>query len=253
MILLNIIAFFIGISLYIFVHYTVFQSFNLLQIPQNINLLIIFSFSIIDILSFILSNFYYNIFIKYLYEIGVLWLGIIFIIFNYFWIIKLLFLGLNHFTITSGISLGLLNKILLTILLITVILGTISAKSILKITQYSIDKSNIYNQNKNLRIIQLSDLHLGIELSDDFLLKIVNKVNKNNPDVVFITGDFLDYTKKSVEKFTEILKQIRSKYGIYAVTGNHEYFGSYKSFKKIMKESRINVLENSNIVVSNLF
>jgi uncharacterized protein len=85
----------------------------------------------------------------------------------------------------------------------------------------------IPKQLDNIKIVQLSDLHLGtFQGNKDKLEKIVEIINRQNPDLVFITGDIVNcYSEESIV-FVDVLKKIKSKYGKYAVLGNHDY-GDY--------------------------
>jgi predicted MPP superfamily phosphohydrolase len=78
----------------------------------------------------------------------------------------------------------------------------------------------------NLRIVQLSDIHLGSWTSRDKLEEAVGIVNSLKPDVIFFTGDLLDYCTKDVDSFQPILAKMDAPFGIYAILGNHDY-GDY--------------------------
>ncbi|MFC2102326.1 metallophosphoesterase [Bacteroidota bacterium] len=77
-----------------------------------------------------------------------------------------------------------------------------------------------------LRIVQISDIHLGSWNSMSKLSELVGLVNELEPDLVFFTGDLCNYSTKEAWPFQEILSNIRSTYGIYAILGNHDY-GAY--------------------------
>jgi len=77
-----------------------------------------------------------------------------------------------------------------------------------------------------LRIIQISDLHLGSWASSAPLDKAIQMINELKPDLVVFTGDLVNFATNEAEKFKECLKGIKSKYGIFSVLGNHDY-GDY--------------------------
>ncbi|TSA26983.1 MAG: metallophosphoesterase [Bacteroidetes bacterium] len=77
-----------------------------------------------------------------------------------------------------------------------------------------------------LRIVQISDLHLGGWNRISRLEELVTLVNAAQPDLVFFTGDLCNYSTADAWPFRDILKKIRATYGIFAVMGNHDY-GDY--------------------------
>jgi len=77
-----------------------------------------------------------------------------------------------------------------------------------------------------MKIIQLSDIHLGGWASKTALEEAVRRVNNLNPDIVFFTGDLVNYKTEEAFPFEDILSQLRAKHGIFATLGNHDY-GDY--------------------------
>jgi hypothetical protein len=84
---------------------------------------------------------------------------------------------------------------------------------------------------RSLHAVMASDIHLGTVISNSHLKKIVDTINTLNPDIVLLPGDIVDEDIAPVirQNLGEQLKQIHSKYGIYAVTGNHEYIGGVEA------------------------
>ena len=80
-----------------------------------------------------------------------------------------------------------------------------------------------------IRIIQVSDIHLGSWTCPEELKKAVRIINSNHPDVVFFTGDLVNYNSYEAYDFANILKEIRAPLGIFAIMGNHDY-GNYISW-----------------------
>jgi len=80
---------------------------------------------------------------------------------------------------------------------------------------------------KGFRIVQLSDIHLGSWIAKNELREAVQIVNDLNPDVVFFTGDLVNYSTDEAYPFVEILEKITAKHGVYSTLGNHDY-GDYK-------------------------
>ncbi|MDB5228235.1 MAG: mismatch repair protein MutT [Bacteroidota bacterium] len=89
-----------------------------------------------------------------------------------------------------------------------------------------------------LKIVQISDLHIGSFANDTPIKKIVELVNKEDADIIFFTGDLVNYAASEVMPYIEILKGLRSKSKIYSILGNHDY-GSYVKWdsQKEMKDN----------------
>jgi predicted MPP superfamily phosphohydrolase len=79
------------------------------------------------------------------------------------------------------------------------------------------------------RIIQVSDIHLGSWSCPEKLKDAVKIVNSQHPDIVFFTGDLVNYTSYEAYDFLNILKEIKAPLGIFAIMGNHDY-GDYISW-----------------------
>jgi predicted MPP superfamily phosphohydrolase len=77
-----------------------------------------------------------------------------------------------------------------------------------------------------LKIVQISDIHTGSWLCKRDLSKAVDLVLDQKPDVVFFTGDMVNYTTLDALPYEKILKRIQAPYGVYAILGNHDY-GAY--------------------------
>lgn len=102
------------------------------------------------------------------------------------------------------------------------------------IKEYKIESKDIPKNFDGIKIIHFSDIHYGRIVDNKYLEKIVDMINKQKPDIVIYTGDFLDknvnLSDKKIEEINTILSKIDSTLGNYAVAGNHDmkYFSDYK-------------------------
>lgn len=137
--------------------------------------------------------------------------------------------------------------------------GIYHAKHI-KVTPYKITVDKSSPDMDSLKIILLADTHFGYNSGAVHAQEIVDKINEQNPDLVCIAGDIFDNEYDAVrepEKISEILRTIRSKYGVYACWGNHDLnepilagftFKHKKEDSKQLKDPRMKrFLQNSNI------
>ncbi len=84
---------------------------------------------------------------------------------------------------------------------------------------------------EGLRIVQLSDLHLGSWISAKPLKRALDLVNDQHPDLVVFTGDLVNYTTPEAYPFEEQLRQIHAPLGVFSILGNHDY-GDYVNWNK---------------------
>lgn len=137
--------------------------------------------------------------------------------------------------------------------------GIYHAKHI-KVTPYKITVDKSAPDMDSLKIVLLADTHFGYNSGAVHAQEIVDKINEQNPDLVCIAGDIFDNEYNAVrepEKISEILRTIRSKYGVYACWGNHDLnepilagftFKHKKEDSKQLKDPRMKrFLQNSNI------
>ncbi len=147
------------------------------------------------------------------------------------------------------------------------IYGAVNAKHI-NVTKYEVTINKKVSNFKNLNIVLIADLHIGYNLGSYQIAKMVDKINEQKADVVIIAGDIFDNDYDAIDNPTKIvnsLRQIKSKYGIYAVYGNHDidektlagFTFDYKSKKvsdlrmdKMLKDANINLLRDEYIMLN---
>ncbi|HVU01527.1 MAG TPA: metallophosphoesterase [Polyangiaceae bacterium] len=98
-------------------------------------------------------------------------------------------------------------------------------------------------------IVQLSDIHVGPTIGRDFIEDIVSRVNALQPDLVAITGDLVDGTVPELWDAVSPLEGLRSRFGTYFVTGNHEYYSGADSWCAALPKLGIQVLRNSRVSI----
>lgn len=147
-----------------------------------------------------------------------------------------------------------MKKIILLFCTICIIWAVFIEPNLLTVTKYNITDKNL----TALRVVLISDLHLKSN-ENKKAEKIVNKINKLNPDIVLITGDFLngfDNVSSSMpeHEIAKNLERLETKYGVYSVLGNHDYSSKQKLINEL-NNAGINVLQNDNryIKEKNLF
>lgn len=102
--------------------------------------------------------------------------------------------------------------------------GTYKASNI-EITPYDITINKPAEAFDELNIVMISDTHMGYNIGIDHISQMVDKINSLNPDLVVLSGDIFDNEYEALEDpevLSSLLASINSKYGTYAVWGNHD-------------------------------
>ncbi len=147
--------------------------------------------------------------------------------------------------------------IVLFTVIIIILYGTINAKNAI-ITPYNIDLTKKAGKISKLQIALLSDIHLG-NLMDKRIDKLIDKINSIQPDIVLIAGDIIDSNRDMINydfsKMQSNFKKIKSKYGIYACLGNHDYDHKGDSSNRInnFKKVGVNILRDSYVKIDDSF
>jgi predicted MPP superfamily phosphohydrolase len=108
---------------------------------------------------------------------------------------------------------------------------------------------------KSLNIVMVSDIHLGTMISRSRIDTIVSKINALNPDIVLLPGDIIDEDPAPVIKknLGEAIKNIRSRFGTYAVTGNHEFIGGVEEACAYLTAHGVTMLRDRSIKIGDSF
>ena len=108
---------------------------------------------------------------------------------------------------------------------------------------------------QDLDVVLLSDIHVGPFLYNPSLEKIVAAINSLNPDIVLVPGDVLneETLPDELEKMTVTFRKIRSRWGVFASTGNHEYFAGIKKSLALLARSDMTVLQNEARLIADSF
>ena len=243
---LLIIMFFLGIlGVYVFAHYLIFKDIILIFSVESIKLKIFIG---IFIAFSGLSFFIYELSLKF-FRLGFLqyyssvWMGFItlsFVFFILIWVWDLI--GLPYDRVFGFFTLFLV-----------LILMIISVKNGLKLPE--VKKIEIVYKDlppalDGYKIVHLSDLHLGSVKARGWSKKLVKIVDSLNPDLILITGDLIDRGAGHIREDFYELKRLKAKDGIYAITGNHEFYSNYNLFLRLTDETKINKISNNCVKIN---
>jgi hypothetical protein len=102
-------------------------------------------------------------------------------------------------------------------------------------------------------IVHLTDVHIGPLIGRDFAEQMVRRVNALRPDLIVITGDLVDGRLAELRASIEPLRNLRARDGVYAVTGNHEFYWNADAWVDHIRSLGISVLRNQHVAIADAF
>ena len=122
----------------------------------------------------------------------------------------------------------------------------------IKVINRVINKS-LKTYEPSLKVVAVSDIHLGYSTNKAMLKEYVEKINAQHPDVILIGGDLIDSTVKPLweQRMQEELAQLKAPLGIYMVPGNHEYISDINASAEFIKQTPIVLLRDSIALLPN--
>lgn len=239
--------------------YILRRAYQSLEVYPQVRLYFIVWFVVSAVVYFIgrwLENYFLNVGTDILVWYGAFWLGLIVYAFFSVVIIDLarsVLLIINHdlshfinnyaqFKFNLGLGVSILILAILG-------LGYLNANHP-QTKELNINIDKIANK-KEWHIVAVSDIHLGSIVDRKRAASLVSSINKLSPDLVLLVGDTIDEDLAPVKRqdIGESLKNIQANYGVYAVTGNHEYIGGVEAAVDYLEQHNITVLQDQSIVV----
>lgn len=126
-----------------------------------------------------------------------------------------------------------------------------NASRLPKVQRVEISSSLLPADWQPLKIVQLTDFHIGQGFHEQWLRQVVQKTNTLLPDVIVITGDSIDNTVEQLLPELLPLKDLKAEKGVYMVFGNHEYYYDSKAWQRAFEAMGIKVLKNNHVVLEN--
>lgn len=97
-------------------------------------------------------------------------------------------------------------------------------------------------ERERLRIVHLTDMHIGPWTGPALLKQVIDKINAQKPDIVVVTGDLVDGHGAKHEEDARLLRTIKAPLGVFAITGNHDYYDDVDDSIRFMKKAGMRVL-----------
>jgi uncharacterized protein len=192
---------------------------------------------------------YTNVAVRAFYKVAAVWVGLL----------TFLFVGAVSSWIIFGVgrAAGLdLNfhqivELLFGVAVVAGIYGLLNA-SWTRVTRTTVRLANLPAAWRGRRAALISDVHLGHVRNGSFLRRMVAKILKEKPDVIFIAGDLYDGTAIDVQRAAEPLSKLVAPHGVYFVAGNHEQFGDDSKYLHAIEAAGVRVLSNEKVELDGL-
>jgi DNA polymerase II small subunit/DNA polymerase delta subunit B len=146
---------------------------------------------------------------------GQIWLGMLSITFT-------IFLFKDVMTIFLPEHRKVLTYASMAISIVAVAFALLQVKQPPKLKEIQIPMARLSAEQSGFRIVHLSDTHINHFTSKKWIEAVVERVNQQNPDIILITGDVIDDHLDRIKEFPPLLRQLKSKHGVYVTSGNHE-------------------------------
>ena len=276
MIFLFLLPFYLGVSSYMMFRFFYWMKhcnhrFNWLRFKVPFAVVYLFM-ALSPVIAFLLPKSAVAIVIR---RISTYWIGIMLYSLLYVVLFDLLRLIAKHtklkntllFSRGSVISIG---SVVVACAVATCLYGIFNARNI-KVNEYSVTVNKSCGSDKHLKAVLVADLHMGYAIGVDHITNMVKKINEQNADIVIIAGDIFDNSYDGMDDPEGIkaqLKSIKSKYGVYAVYGNHDidekilmgftfdWGGKQLNSEKMtnfMKECDIKLINDESVLISDEF
>lgn len=266
MIFLFLLPFYLGVSSYMMFRFFYWMKhcnhrFNWLRFKVPFAVVYLFM-ALSPVIAFLLPKSAVAIVIR---RISTYWIGIMLYSLLYVVLFDLLRLIAKHtklkntllFSRGSVISIG---SVVVACAVATCLYGIFNARNI-KVNEYSVTVNKSCGSDKHLKAVLVADLHMGYAIGVDHITNMVEKINQQDADIVIIAGDIFDNSYDGMDDPEGIkaqLKSIKSKYGVYAVYGNHDIdekilmgFTFDWGGKKLHNEKMTNFMKECNIKLIN--
>ena len=266
MIFLFLLPFYLGVSSYMMFRFFYWMKhcnhrFNWLRFKVPFAVVYLFM-ALSPVIAFLLPKSAVAIVIR---RISTYWIGIMLYSLLYVVLFDLLRLIAKHtklkntllFSRGSVISIG---SVVVACAVVTCLYGIFNARNI-KVNEYSVTVNKSCGSDKHLKAVLVADLHMGYAIGVDHITNMVEKINQQDADIVIIAGDIFDNSYDGMDDPEGIkaqLKSIKSKYGVYAVYGNHDIdekilmgFTFDWGGKQLHNEKMTNFLKECNIKLIN--
>ena len=123
-----------------------------------------------------------------------------------------------------------------------------------QIIKQTLHLKNLPTSFENFKILQISDLHSGSLSSNKLFLDTFLAIKKYKPDLILVTGDFVNSNPEELKPYIEDLQKYDAKHGVYGCLGNHDHYMNYDKHQQLLKYiemSGVKLLNNQTTKIYN--
>lgn len=117
------------------------------------------------------------------------------------------------------------------------------------VTEYEVRLPGLPKERDGTTLVAISDVHLGTLIGTRWMSRLVERIHGLHPDLVVVVGDLVDSHIDHAEVVLPVLQQLRAPLGVYAVTGNHEFYAKVDDCVRLMESAGYTVLRDRSVVV----
>lgn len=122
------------------------------------------------------------------------------------------------------------------------------------VARYTVEIAGLPANLHGLRIVQISDTHLGPRIPREHVMRAIALAQDLRPDLIALTGDYIHmgdwYITPAVAMFRDLVRSRAARLGVVAVLGNHDYYGDAERTLLELEEAGVRVLDNSRCFVA---
>ena len=138
------------------------------------------------------------------------------------------------------------NLVLLIVAAVIAAVGVAGGTATPRINRVELVFPNLPPELDNFTIAVMADLHVDRMTGKEKIQKWVDICNQLNPDMITVAGDFVDGSIDMYKDDIAPLANLKAKYGVFGVSGNHEYYSGYQEWKNYLNSIGVKMLDNTN-------
>ncbi len=142
------------------------------------------------------------------------------------------------------------SLLILLISILCFVFGILNAKLRIFSPRIEIPIKDLPQSLAGLRIVQLSDIHLGTGPNTNQVAKLVDRALSLKPDFIALTGDIIDANTADIQDELKEMARLKATHGVYFVLGNHECYWNHLDAIRELKKIGITVLQNEGIEIN---
>jgi predicted MPP superfamily phosphohydrolase len=127
---------------------------------------------------------------------------------------------------------------MLTVAAVLLVLGYIGTRRLV-VRRVDADVPGLPPEFDGLRIVQLSDLHIGPHTNRRFLERVVNAARSLQPDIIAVTGDLIDDRAEDVAVYARALGSLEAPLGVYMIPGNHDVYAGWDEVEESLRDAHL--------------